>query len=400
MPTLVEGIFRTESGNQSDRPLEMEGRLVELDGERDPDLEMLLRRFGTANGTGRMAVGRMKVEWRNRKRSPRTFKVTTLSAAGATTLTSATGYTNVHRDVLMFNTRTKELMIANFDAAVAAAAGFTVASYDNAAGGLKYATAVDDVIQILTEAHAEGENFPEAWASQSEDAYDYIMEIARRGAHISNLADAEDDYNVNPKARGLANKYALIETMEAMNRLMYVSKTTLETTTATARRRAMGGLRQKLTSNLKVMAPGAALTPQIIGELLRLTTFHTSASRNKVFLAGQNAITNMSAWPLQAVRVSPMTKEWGFDVTTVITPYGDLNVVRDKTLSAELGMADTAMILDPNSVKSIYLQGNGMRVIQKVSDLTTSFVIVDGVTTTLGMKVQNEENNAWIEGIN
>jgi hypothetical protein len=49
--------------------------------------------------------------------------------------------------------------------------------------------------------------------------------------------------------------------LEAANRLMYVSKTTLEIISASGpRRRAMGGLRQKIVTNRQILTPQAQLT--------------------------------------------------------------------------------------------------------------------------------------------
>jgi len=66
----------------------------------------------------------------------------------------------------------------------------------------------------------------------------------------------------------------------------------------------------------------------------------------------------------------------------------------------EFGMGDIAAIIDTGSVKSIYLQGLGMQIIQKVANLSTSFVIVDGLKTTYGLEIKNEENSAVLTGIN
>ena len=219
--TLVEGIFRAELGNQSDRPLAMEPRLVELDGDRNPDVEMFLRRFG-GGGSGREARTRMKSEWRNFKRPDTTVKVTVVDAVGQAHI-EVDNFAYIHRDQLLKNTRTGELYLANFNAAVAPDATVDILSYTGLAAGtgstVRTATAVGDIIQILPEAHAEGEDFPEAWAGTSTDDFTYIMQIARRSAEISDVADAEEDYDPTKK-RDRDNKYAMIEVMEGISRLM------------------------------------------------------------------------------------------------------------------------------------------------------------------------------------
>lgn len=399
--TIVEGFFRAESGNQGDRPLDMEARLVELDGERNPNLEMALRKIGGggAGSSGRVAKKRMKFEWRNLKKMPQTVEITAVTAAGGSSIT-VDNRQYVHRDYLLFNTRTKELYVCNFDAAVAAANTFDVLSYTNDAGVLLSATAVGDVLNVMVESHAEGEEFPEAFRVQSVDEYDYIMEIARRSADISNIAVNEEMYDPRGQ-RAIDNKNAMIDMMEGINRLFYVSQTTRETTSASgARRHALGGLRQKIVTNRQSLAGITnGLTPQVIGEIMRKTKKHTSASMRKLALAGQYALASASAWPEGSVRVSPTAKAWGMDIKMIITPHGPLDIMYDQALSDDYGMGDALVIIDPKNIRQVYLQNSGMRVLKKLTSLSTAFRIVDGVTTTVGLQTKNEENFAWIEDI-
>jgi len=396
--TINEGFFRAETGNASDRPLEMENRLVELDGDRNPNLEMVLRRIG-GGPSGRVAKKRMKYEWRSLKKMPKTCKITVVDAVGQSHI-EVDNYQYIHRDDLLYNTRTGELYLCNEDAAVAPNATVDILSYSNAATTLLTATAVDDEIIILTESHAEGEEFPEAYRMESEDQYDYIMELARRSADISNIAINEEMYDPRGQ-RAIDNKNAMIELMEGINRLLYVSQTTREVISASgARRHALGGLRQKIVTNKQSLAgvPGG-LTPQVIGEILRKTKIHTSASMTKIAMSGQYALAAASAWPEGYVRVSPREKAWGFDVKQIITPHGSLDLVYDQTLSDDWGMADVMCIIDPQNIRQVYLQNTGMRVLKKLSSLSTAFRIVDGVTTSVGLQTKNEPNFAWIEDI-
>ncbi|MAH50019.1 hypothetical protein CMI37_29640 [Candidatus Pacearchaeota archaeon] len=391
-----EGFFRIENTLEFNRVIEMEARLVELDPTRNPNFERILRRLGP-----KVNKRRMKFEWRNLKKAPVTITLTAIDAAGASQITSATGYTNVHRDFLVYNTRTKELYLANFDAAVAAAAAFAVYSYTSADGTLQTATAVDDVCNLLTEAHAEGEEIPEAFRQVPTQDFDYIMQIDRRGADISDIADQEEEYDPRGQ-RAIDNKNAMIEYMEGMNRLMYLSQTTRETATADngERRHAMGGIFQKIVTNkMSLSGVPTGLTPTTIGEILRVTKRPGASAANKLAMAGQNAINAASAWPVGAIQVSPREKQWGYDIKTVITPYGNLDLVYDDTLAQEYGLADKLVVIDENHVRETMLRGLGMQLIQKVVSLSTTHRIVDAITSTFGMQLQNEELFALIEDI-
>jgi len=117
-------------------------------------------------------------------------------------------------------------------------------------------------------------------------------------------------------------------------------------------------------------------------------------------MAGQFAINAASAWPEGSVRVSPLAKEWGYDIKEVITPHGTLNLVYDPVLTDEYGLADKMAIVDGSQARQVFLQTLGrLQVVKKVSSLSTAFRVVDGVKTTAGLQLKNEELSAWVEGI-
>jgi len=404
MADQVSDFFRSEMGLASNRVREMQDAIVLLDGQRNPDLEIVTRKFGPV-----VEKRRMKFEWRTLIKTPQTVKVTEADAAGQANIV-VDDYKYIHTDDLLYNTRTHELMLAQItdgdSEGVSSSATIPIYSYSDATGTtvpatLKYATEVGDVINILTESHAEGEEFAQAYRMTPEEKYDYIMQSARRSADISDIAMHEVDRDP-VQQREYDNKMALIEFYEAKNRLFWLSQTTREVTTGAngARRHAMGGLRQKIVTNRQSLSgvPGG-LTPQTIGEALRLTKKHTSSAKQKVCLVGQYATQAMSAWPVGSVRTTPENKSWGFDVRTVITPYGDLALIQDETLTDDYGLADIMAIIDKNSIRQVRLIGMGLQLIKKIASLSTSCRVADGFKETFGMQLQNEENCAFIEDI-
>jgi len=194
--------------------------------------------------------------------------------------------------------------------------------------------------------------------------------------------------------------------MEGISRLMWNSISVREITTAASgtRRHSMAGLLSRIQTNVKAMGAGQAVTTDLLGEMLRLATKHTSSSKSKLFVAGQFMVRQMNAWPKSwTIAYNPDQAgnlKVGYNVVTAITPYGELNAVKDASLTEEYGMADIAAIIDVAHVKSVYLQGLGMRIIEKIANLSTSFQIVDGITTTYGLEAKNEENSAVLTGIN
>jgi enoyl-CoA hydratase/carnithine racemase len=162
----------------------------------------------------------------------------------------------------------------------------------------------------------------------------------------------------------------------------------------------MGGIFQKIVTNkMSLSGVPTGLTPTTIGEILRVTKRPGASAANKLAMAGQNAINAASAWPVGAIQVSPREKQWGYDIKTVITPYGNLDLVYDDTLAQEYGLADKLVVIDENHVRETMLRGLGMQLIQKVVSLSTTHRIVDAITSTFGMQLQNEELFALIKDI-
>ncbi len=397
-PVVLDGLFRAEMGLANDRPIDMEPRLHELEMGRNPNFEMISRKLGD-----KVQKTRMKFQWRRRDVIPSTCNVTVLSAAGASTITvDQPG--RIHRDVLLHNSRTNELMICNEDAAVAPTTDVEIRSYSHTTPGtaaLRYATQVGDIINILPESHAEGEEVPEAWRPKHTEDFDYIMQNDRRGSDITDVAMAEAEYDPR-KTRALDNKYALMAYMKGINLAFYLSQTTREVLSADgARRHAMGGIRQKITTNRQSLAGvGGGLTPAMIGEILRVTKYQGAASQNKLAMIGQYGLSAISAWPDGAVRVSPREKQWGYDIKTIITPHGNLDIAYDPMLTEEYGLADKMAILDTAHVRQVRLRGlGGLKIIKKVTSLSHTHRIVDAITGNYGLQIGMEELHAWIEDI-
>jgi hypothetical protein len=397
-PTMIDGVFRAEAGLAKDRPIDMEAKLHMLDRGRNPNFEKLTRKFGA-----KVAKSRSKFEWRRRDPMPLTCKITAVDAAGTSNI-EVDNFQFIHRDDLLFNTRTGELMVCNEDAGQAPTADVEIRSYTHTTPGtaeLRYATAIGDVINILGESHAEGEDAPEAFKTEGTADFDYIMQKDRRAAHISDIAEAEAEYSPT-KARAMDNLFAMISYHKQINMLYYLSQTTREVLSASGpRRHALGGLKQKIVSNkMSFAGVGPGLTPQAISEVLRKTTYHDMASETKVSLAGQYAHAAMSAWPVGSVRVSPRAEEWGYNIKRIITGHGELDVAYDPQLTDETGLGGVMVILDPAHVRQTFLNGMGIKLIKKVSNLSTIHSIVDVITGTVGLQCGTlEEMHAWLEDI-
>ena len=395
--TLIEGLFRADSGLDASQPVDMEPMLNELEKTRNANFEKVLRKIGK-----KVPKKLMQFRWRRRELMQLTCTVTAVNAATDSYIT-VDHFERIHRDTLLENTRTHELMINNEDAAVAPNTTVEIRSYSHTTPGtaeLAYATAVGDIITILPEAHAEGEDAPEAFRTQDTEAYDYIMQTARRGAEITDIAMNEAEYDPRGQ-RANDNRIALIEFMRMMNLLFYLSQSTREILSASpARRHTLGGIRQKIVTNrMSFAAVPPGLTPQAIAEILRTTIYQGAASDEKIAMVGQNATAAMSSWPEGSVRISPLEKDWGYNITRILTPHGFLNLSYDPMLSEEFGLADVMAMLDPAHIRQVYLRNMGLQILKKVPNLSTSFKVVDIIKGTYGLQMKFEELFAWLEDI-
>ena len=393
-----EGVVRSEMGLTYDRPIDMEPHLYLLEDTRNPNFEMISRKIEG----GKVAKKRMEFYSRRRDLLPNVATVTAASAVSDTSIT-VDRFDLIHRNCLLVNTRTRELYLNNENAAVAPDASVEVRSYSNAVPGtasLVYATQVGDIIQIAPESHAEGDDFAEAFGSEDTQFEAHIMQSSRRAAQITDIAENEAEYDPIGR-RAQDNKLAMIEFMKGINLLMYISIDTREVVSANgARRHAMAGLRQLITTNRQsLLGVNGGFSPQLFGEILRRTKYQGAASQTKLAMVGQNGIAAVSAWPVNYIRTSPLETKWGADIKTVITPHGNIDLAYDPVLTQENGLADIMCILDLAYVRQVYLQNMGLQIIKKVSNLSTSFMVVDGIKGTFGLDMQFEELHAWIEDI-
>ena len=393
--TIINAMMRADQGLGNDRPIDMEARLHLLEPGRNANFEKILRKLGK-----KVPKTRTKFQSRRRELVPHMATVTVADAAAQAHI-EVDDYEYIQEDVLMYNTRTNELYLQN-ETEASQDATVSVLSLTNSTPGtaeIVYATEVGDKIVIMPESHAEGEEIKAAYRTESTEAEDYIMQIDRRSADLTDISMAESEWDPK-KQRARDNQMAMIEYMQGTNLLFYLSQSTREVLSAAGpRRHALGGLREFIVSNrISLAGVGPGLTTAAIGEILRKTMYQGAAG-NKFAMVGQYGLAAMSAWPVGSTITSPREKEWGYNIKTIITPHGNLDVTYDPTLTAENGLADVMAIIDEAQVRQVYLQGMGLKLIKRVSSLSHTHRIVDAITSTVGLQKNLEELHAWVEDI-
>ena len=185
--------------------------------------------------------------------------------------------------------------------------------------------------------------------------------------------------------------------MRALNMQLYIAKQTREIASAAPRRRhSMQGLRNWISTNyVDFNAVVGNLTLASVGELMRRTMSHGASSATKVGIAGQNAVSAISAMPASAIRTTVSETAWGKNLKTLVTPFGNLSFGYDQMLSSKYGMADIFCILDPAYIERLQIRGLETHLLLNVQNSTDIHNQTDVITGTDGLRVGLEELHAW-----
>jgi len=388
--TIIDGAARSDNVNLNGLPIDMESR-TELLEPSAYIFEALTRKFGK-----KVKTSQTKHEYRERRPIPNYCTVTAASAAGASSIT-VSNYDRIKNDFLLYNPRTAEMMLvqdASIDASV------TIVRAATGTGTLQYATEVGDQIDILGEAHAEGEAVPDAYTNISVDVYDYVMQRDRL-VQQTDIEEAIAHYDPR-EARALDRKTAWIEYKRDQSLLYYVGQRSRETTSASGpRRHVCSGVIEKFTENsVDLSGAGSGMTVQTLSAIMGATKFFGAGSNFKVGLFGTKGWDAISAWPENYLRVSPNVKEWGVgEISRILTGYGPIDVAFDSVLTAERGLADRGVVLDPKWIRQLYLRTLPVRMLLNINNAVDIHNIKDAITGTFAIQAKLNELHAQIEGV-
>jgi len=386
---MISGASRSDNINQNGLVIDME-KFTKLLDENAYFLEALTRKVGK-----RITANRMKHEYRERRLIRNYCTVTTAAAVGATSFVT-NEYNRVYVNFYVYNPRTTDLMLVT-----AAPTTTTVTMVDAVAGtgGTSYAWVANDILIILGESHAEGEEVPVAFSVDSINKYDYLMQKDRR-IQATDIEEAEEHYDKDEK-RAMDRKQAMISYRRDMNMLFYVGKNGREVTSASGpRRHCCGGLIEKISENVvDFSSQGSAFTLPALEGIMALTKYHSQSSESKFGLFGTRAWSAMSNWGRNALLISTDHKEWGLRINKIITGYGDIDVAYDPVLNETNGLQGHAFIIDTMHVRQLQMKGLPVRVILDIPNLSTVHQTVDAITGTFGLQLLFPELHARATGI-
>ena len=392
MATIVTGNVRTDQVLAAKVPVWMREKIALLDAER-AFFEYLSRQFKKME-----SIESMKFEFMEMRAFP--FIVTCdeiTAAAGTEVHVDHPEY--CHRDQLIYNTRTGEFYLMNEDIGGGSTDGtITVLNQVAGTGGITTATKVNDILQILPEAHAEGEAIPPAFSHKPTNLFTYLFQHDRTRGN-TDVQRLSREYG--PKQLLLDRKQFWVDEMRGLNMLLYIGEHNREVTSATGpRRHSMRGLKNWISTN-KINygeAPGLFTLPAV-GELMRRTKSHSASSDTKVGICGQNSWTAISSWPSSAIRTTVGETSWGKRLKSIVTAYGNLAIGYDNMLEATYGLDDIFVIVDPAHVQRLQLKGAETHLVLNTEDNSDIHNQKDVITGTDGLALGLQELHAWGYGI-
>jgi len=393
---VIDGAARSDNVNSAGLIIDMEKIIHELEPD-EYKMVALMKQFGEDR-----ACAQMKHQWQEDRPIPNYSTISQTSAAAATTI-YVNDYTRVQDDNVLFvidkdSGDIKERLLVQ-DSSIDES--ITVVAITDGSSGCTNALAVGDIVVIGPESHAEGEDVPTAFTNKTTDLYTYNMQIDR-AVKITDQEEAIAHYDDRQKSLAWSRKKAWIETMRDVNMLFYLATKERETTTAGGRRRYMcdGVLALFTENNIDLSETEGGFTAATLGGILAATKKYAGSGEKKILLGGANAWEAISAWPENALRVSPREKEWGIRLNRIITGFGDIDVGHDNTLDANVGLADRAVILDPVLMRRLYLQNLGwFKMHQNIQSARDIHNKEDAISGTCGIMAPLAELYAQISGI-
>lgn len=393
MVAIIEAKTRSDSVNQSGLIIDMEAKTTWLE-ESVNMFESLTRRMRG----GTLTATRMEHKFRERRLLPAAVLTTAIAVAGATTIT-VDNPTYFHRDELVYCSETGEAFLMNEDiGGTASATKITVVNISGS-GGVTTEIPSGSTLVNLGECHAEGEDIPPAWNVQETDVSTYLSQHDRTNKN-TDISIAEESYGAKELAK--SRKQFWLEYARARNLMLYMGQQFRETTTATGpRRHGMKGLISWLTpSAVDASVIAGGVTMKTLGLFMRQTKLYSASSPTKVALVGQNAWQTISDYPDGSVQINPgKAQNWGVTLKELNTPFGDLLIGYDPTLSAEYGHADKLAILDPKFVGQLQMQTLPLRLRLNIGNSTDIHNVIDAITGTRGLELKLTELHKWVYGI-
>ena len=392
MATILNEKLRDDSILEAKKPVEMDN-YISWEDQDAYRFEAIMRKLGNEQ-----SCSQTKVEFMEIGAYPNRLVCSAIEPSGETSI-AVDHPEYAHKDNLILNVRTGEIYIMNEDVGGTTNSGYIKVTKHAGGAGILAATAVNDVLLVLPEAHAEGEDVPDGYSMKPEVLFTYIMQSDISCGKYTDIADATGEYGMKQVAINRKQKW--IEWKQKKALAFYFGAEQRETTTAGGpRRHTMRGLRNWFTTNrIDYGAVTGGVSLSSIGELMRKITTVGASGKSKLCMAGQNAMVTASALPATAIRTDIDTNSWGCAIKQLVTPFGSLGLIYEPVFSSENGLADIMCVIDTKHVKMLTLNGLKDKMYLDVSHPRDIHNMEDVISGTYGLRVNHQMCGAWGYGI-
>lgn len=223
---------------------------------------------------------------------------------------------------------------------------------------------------------------------------DNYTQIRKTPVHLSRTLAQVELYggNERPRLRGLAGAAHARE----WEQIMFHGRKREDTSTATNPIRLCGGLDEFVTTNI-LSAAGTLSESELfewLGTVFRYKVDGGSGNR-RVLFAGQAIINTITSWGAARIQTnSGAGQRYGFSVRTLITPYGELDLVYHPLLEYEY--AGHGYVVDMAGLKIGALQ---QTILETDIQQTDEDGFKDQYLSELTLMVTNEKAFGIVKGV-
>lgn len=377
VPTLVSGDLATDTINQSQRVVDMDDSIAQLEPDAAP-LTLLLRKLRKQPAIS------PKVEWLEDERMPR---ITTTSASAASNASSVSVTDNIFRvgDVVRDSTTGEALEVT-----ATASGSITV----NRAIGSVAAAAVGsgDELYIVANVNAEGASLRQIKVTKLVNAYNYC-EIVRTPMGITGTEAASKLYGGPDRDRLQA--YSAIEHMRQWENVFFFGARKEDTSTSGAPKRFCGGLQEYIATN-KTTGVGT-LSESTFQDFLR-TGFRFGSDRKVLFASPLlvKAIEGFARSTIKTETAQTHGDTFGISMKTYVSGQGVVDIVMHRDWNDSATYKGYGFLVDVDALKYRPLRDTKLLENRQANDADK---IEDEYLTEASLELQHERKHALITGV-
>lgn len=347
MPTMQSGMLTTQNILQEAHVRDVDPNVFLREAHIAP-IHAILQKLNSRPASS------WKIEWFDDQLTPWTDLVNGNHTSSATTIAvDNPSYFNVDDYVKV--ARTGEIM---GPVTSVGASNITVA---NRGAGETSAAALNDndVLIILRGNIKEGGSAAGAIATKPVLQYNYLQRFSHT-IHVSQTLDNVKLYWGSERVRQRQKKFK--EHREAIELAILFGERFLDNTSS-GPRSGMRGLLKWITTNVYTVAVGVGnpknFTEDDWNSFLKMA-FNLGGPEKTIFCSGE-VLQKVSSFGLKTLTTRPPDKQIGIAVTSYVSPFGTVNLIHHRFLSAQYGLDWHAIALDLDKITWRPLIGTRLR---------------------------------------